>query len=80
MNKILLGFTTLLVAMTLSLCTPDPPEGPATVKKISIMGDSYSTFEGWSNRDIEGNPNMCIIHMKAIPIICEQVYEVVKEG
>ena len=49
MNKILLGFTTLLVAMTLSLCTPDPPEGPATVKKISIMGDSYSTFEGWSN-------------------------------
>ena len=57
MNKILLCFTTLLVAMTLSLCTPDPPESPATVKKISIMGDSYSTFEGWSNRDIEGNPN-----------------------
>lgn len=21
------------------------------------MGDSYSTFEGWSNIDIEGNPN-----------------------
>lgn len=53
----MLCIITLLIAMTLCSCTPDPPEGPVTVKKISIMGDSYSTFEGWSNVDIEGNPN-----------------------
>ena len=57
MKKILLGITTLLMAMTLLSCNPDDPDGPTTVKKVSIMGDSYSTFEGWSNVDMAGNPN-----------------------
>jgi hypothetical protein len=57
MKNTMLCIITLLIAMTLCSCTPDPPEGPVTVKKISIMGDSYSTFEGWSNMDIKGNPN-----------------------
>lgn len=35
---------------------PDTPDCPG-IRKIAIMGDSYSTFEGWSNRDITGNDN-----------------------
>ena len=31
------------------------------MKNVLILGDSYSTFEGWSNIDIEGNRcYMCI--------------------
>ena len=57
MKKILLGIATFLMAITLFSCNPDDPDGPTTVKKVSIMGDSYSTFEGWSNVDMAGNPN-----------------------
>ena len=36
---------------------PYVPENSTIVSKISIMGDSYSTFEGWSNMDVAGNAN-----------------------
>ena len=57
MKNTMLCIITLLIAMTLFSCNPDNPDDTTTVKKVSIMGDSYSTFEGWSNIDIEGNPN-----------------------
>lgn len=69
MNKILLSITTLLTTITFCSCDnefpgePDYPEWPeGMVKKVTIMGDSYSTFEGWSNRDIEGNPNNYFVY------------------
>ena len=61
MKKILLGITTILMAITLFSCNPDnldfPNGSDDSVKKVSIMGDSYSTFEGWSNIDMAGNHN-----------------------
>ena len=60
------------MAMTLWSCDtevpfepyePEWPEWPedssvvAVKKRVAIMGDSYSTFEGWSNKDVAGNPN-----------------------
>ena len=53
----------LLAAMILWSCDAELPEvssdpsDSTAVKKVSIMGDSYSTYEGWSNRDVAGNPN-----------------------
>ena len=58
----MLSITVLLIAMTLFLCNPDNPDDTTSVKKISIMGDSYSTFEGWSNMDVEGNPNEYFVY------------------
>lgn len=58
--------------MTLCSYTPDSLEGPVTVKKISIMGDSYSTFEGWSNRDIEGNPNVTTVDKTWWYMLCQK--------
>ena len=58
----------LSMAMVLWSCDADMPEVPyvpedsTLVRKISIMGDSYSTFEGWSNRDVEGNPNEYFVY------------------
>lgn len=40
----MLSITVLLIAMTLFSCNPDNPDDTTSVKKISIMGDSYSTF------------------------------------
>lgn len=64
MRKEILCITTLLMAVILWSCNADIPEVPYNPedstfvkKKISIMGDSYSTFEGWSNMDVEGNFN-----------------------
>ena len=61
MKKTLLNIMTLLIAMMLCSCNPDNLDSPNgaddSVKKVSIMGDSYSTFEGWSNMDMAGNPN-----------------------
>ena len=57
MKKTMLSITVLLFATILFSCNPDNPDDSTSVKKISIMGDSYSTFEGWSNIDMEGNPN-----------------------
>ena len=51
----------LLITMTLFSCNPDNPDD-TTVKKVSIMGDSYFTFEGWSNMDVEGNPNEYFVY------------------
>ena len=67
----MLSITVLLIAMTLFSCNPDNPDDTTSVKKISIMGDSYSTFEGWSNIDIEGNPNEYWVYypMKIIPML-----------
>lgn len=62
---------TVLLAMAEWACDsaidePDEPLEPVaprdsttvTVKrKVSIIGDSCSTFEGWSNKDVEGNDN-----------------------
>ena len=62
MKKTMLSITVLLIAMTLFSCNPDNPDDTTSVKKISIMGDSYSTFEGWSNIDAEGNPNDYIVY------------------
>lgn len=33
------------------------PVDQSNAKRVSIMGDSYSTFEGWSNKDKAGNAN-----------------------
>ncbi len=41
MKKTMLSITVLLIAMTFFSCNPDDT---TSVKKISIMGDSYSTF------------------------------------
>lgn len=62
MKSALFYITAILIAITFSSCDADIPEGPdepeiATVKKIAIMGDSYSTFDGWSNKDVAGNDN-----------------------
>ena len=64
MKNILLHITTLLMPIALLACDNEFPEEPneptwpdGLVKRISIMGDSYSTFEGWSNKDMEGHPN-----------------------
>ena len=36
----------------------DPGEGDDTEKlAVTIIGDSYSTFEGYSNRDVNGRAN-----------------------
>lgn len=61
MKKTMLSIIILLIAMTLFSCNPDNPDD-TTVKKFSIMGDSYSTFEDWSNIDAEGNPNDYIVY------------------
>lgn len=50
-----------LLSLLLAFCScdndmPDTPDVP-TIRKIAIIGDSYSTFEGWSNKDIAGNDN-----------------------
>ena len=62
MKKILLKITALLMSMTSLSCNNDTPLGPyepgeAKIRKVAIMGDSYSTFEGWSNKDMAGNDN-----------------------
>lgn len=59
MKKVLLNISILLLSMTLWSCNNDIPDTPseAGIKKIAIMGDSYSTFEGWSNKDMAGNDN-----------------------
>lgn len=62
MKKTMLSITVLLIAMTLFSCNPDNPDDTTSVKKISIMGDSYSTFEGWSNMDVKGNPNEYFVY------------------
>lgn len=33
------------------------PLDQSNAKRVSIIGDSYSTFEGWSNKDLGGNAN-----------------------
>lgn len=50
------------MSMTSLSCNNETPVGPdepgeAKVRKVAIMGDSYSTFEGWSNKDMAGNKN-----------------------
>ena len=75
MKKTMLSITVLLIAMTLFSCNPDNPDDSTSVKKISIMGDSYSTFEGWSNIDMEGDGHPTY---KGMQSICEQVYSVLK--
>ena len=65
MNKTLLSITTLLMVMTLFSCNPENSDDFTTVKKVSIMGDSYSTFEGWSNIDMVGNPNDYYVNLRA---------------
>lgn len=59
MKKVLLNISILLLSMTLWSCNNDIPDTPseAGIKKIAIMGDSYSTFEGWSNKDMACNDN-----------------------
>ena len=59
MKKVLLNISILLLSMTLWSCNNDIPDTPSEpgIKKIAIMGDSYSTFEGWSNKDMAGNDN-----------------------
>lgn len=59
MKKVLLNISILLLSMTLCSCNNDIPDTPSEpgIKKIAIMGDSYSTFEGWSNKDMAGNDN-----------------------
>ena len=65
MTKKLLRIIVLLLTapMTLWSCDAELPDSPydpsdsTAIWKVSIMGDSYSTFEGWSNRDVAGNPN-----------------------
>ncbi|MBE6201976.1 MAG: hypothetical protein E7134_07355 [Rikenellaceae bacterium] len=34
-----------------------PPVDQSNAKRVTIIGDSYSTFEGWSNKDLGGNAN-----------------------
>lgn len=55
MKKILLSAAALVMALTMWSCDNRTP----TVEKlsISIIGDSYSTFEGWSNKDMDGRKN-----------------------
>ena len=82
MKNKLLAITALLMAMTLWSCDtevpfepyePEWPEWPedssvvAVKKRVAIMGDSYSTFGGWSNRDVAGNPNDYYVYY---PHIC----------
>lgn len=57
MKKAILCIGVLLMA--LCSCGNDIPDTPdySGIRKITIIGDSYSTFEGWSNRDIAGNDN-----------------------
>lgn len=69
MDKILLSIASLLMAVALWSCDAgipelpyDPTDSTFVKKKVSIIGDSYSTFEGWSNRDIEGNPNNYFVY------------------
>ena len=64
-----LALTSLLISMILYSCEneiPGEPEVPVwpegLVMKVSIIGDSYSTYEGWSNRDMEGNPNNYFVY------------------
>ena len=62
MKKVLLGITLFLMSMTLWSCDNDIPDTPnepgiVAIRKIAIMGDSYSTFEGYSNKDMAGNDN-----------------------
>jgi len=44
---------------TLEVTPPEEENPPVELEKlkISIIGDSYSTFEGWSNKDVAGNRN-----------------------
>jgi hypothetical protein len=67
MKKMIWGVVILVMLIAMCVCNdvmPNQPYVPATPsdtslvrKKISVMGDSYSTFEGWSNRDVVGNAN-----------------------
>ena len=59
MKKVLVNISILLLSMPLWSCNNDIPDTPSEpgLKKIAIMGDSYSTFEGWSNKDMAGNDN-----------------------
>lgn len=68
MKMIISYIMVLSMTMVLWSCDADIPEAPHVsedstyVRKIAIMGDSYSTFEGWSNRDVEGNPNEYFVY------------------
>ena len=69
MKNILFSITSLLILTAITLWSCDVLEGPddpawpmdstgaPIKKKIAIMGDSYSTYDGWSNKDVNGNDN-----------------------
>lgn len=52
---------------SLEVAPPEEESPSVEIKKqkISIMGDSYSTYEGWSNKDINGNPNHYYVYYPA---------------
>lgn len=69
MSKILQCITLFLMVMILWSCNVEIPDVPYepwdstfVKKKISVMGDSYSTFEGWSNEDVTGAPNSYYVY------------------
>lgn len=61
MKKSLLHTIVFFMSMTLLSYDNDIPkknkQDVPAIRKITIMGDSYSTFEGWSNKDVAGNDN-----------------------
>ena len=52
---------------TTEVTPPEDENPPVEIEKlkISIMGDSYSTYEGWSNKDIAGNANNYYVYYPA---------------
>lgn len=59
---------------------PDEPQQPGDDDKeelveklkVSIIGDSYSTFEGWSNVDLSGNGNGFAVYYPALDVTSVQ--------